>query len=70
MITLQNVTLYQGATPLLESASLAIYPGQKIGVIGRNGAGKSTLFKLLMGEMQLDGGDMVMPEKLQRAQMM
>jgi ATPase subunit of ABC transporter with duplicated ATPase domains len=37
MITLQNITLYQGATPLLEQASIAIYPGQKIGVIGRNG---------------------------------
>ncbi len=69
MITLQNVTLYQGATPLLEQASLAIYPGQKIGVIGRNGAGKSTLFKLLMGEMHLDGGDIQMPEWLQRAEM-
>ena len=70
MITLQDVTLYQGATALLEKANLAIYPGQKIGVIGRNGAGKSTLFKLLMGEMQLDGGEIQMPEWLQRAQMM
>ncbi len=70
MITLQNVTLYQGATALLETVNLAIYPGQKIGVIGRNGAGKSTLFKLLMGEMQLDGGEILMPDWLQRAQMM
>ncbi len=69
MITLQNITLYQGATPLLEQASIAIYPGQKIGVIGRNGCGKTTLFKLLMGEMQLDGGEILMPDKLKRAQM-
>ncbi|MES2605042.1 MAG: ATP-binding cassette domain-containing protein [Pseudomonadota bacterium] len=70
MISLQNVTLYQGANPLLENANLSIYPGQKIGVIGRNGCGKSTLFKLLMSEMQLDGGEILMPDKLQRAQMM
>ncbi|HTR00332.1 MAG TPA: ATP-binding cassette domain-containing protein [Candidatus Acidoferrum sp.] len=69
MITLQNITLYQGAAPLLEQTSISIYQGQKIGVIGRNGCGKSTLFKLLMGEMQLDGGEMLMPEQLQRAQM-
>ena len=56
MITLQDITLYQGHTPLLESTSIAIYPGQKVGVIGRNGTGKSTLFRLLMGEMALDGG--------------
>jgi ATP-binding cassette, subfamily F, member 3 len=69
MITLQNITLYQGATPLLEEANLSIYQGQKIGVIGRNGAGKTTLFKLLLGQMQLDGGDIVMPDWLERAEM-
>ncbi|MFZ9583520.1 MAG: ATP-binding cassette domain-containing protein [Pseudohongiellaceae bacterium] len=69
MITLQNITLYQGATPLLEQANLAIYQGQKIGVIGRNGCGKTTLFKLLMSEMQLDGGEILMPDQLRRAQM-
>lgn len=70
MITLQNVTLYQGHQALLSEASLAIYQGQKLGVIGRNGCGKSTLFKLLMGEMVLDGGTLQMPDKLQRAQML
>ncbi len=69
MITLQDITLYQGHTPLLESTSIAIYPGQKVGVIGRNGTGKSTLFRLLMGEMALDGGEILMPDGLARAQM-
>src|SRR5690606_13265952 len=69
MITLQNLTLYQGSTPLIQEASLSIYQGQKVGVIGRNGCGKSTLFRLLMGEMVADGGELLMPEKLRRAQM-
>ena len=69
MITLQDITLYQGHTPLLEQTSVAIYPGQKVGVIGRNGCGKSTLFRLLMGEMALDGGEILMPDGLKRAQM-
>jgi len=69
MITLQNITLYQGHTPLLENTSLSIYQGQKVGVIGRNGCGKSTLFRLLMNELVLDGGELLMPEGLARAQM-
>ncbi|MEY4641437.1 MAG: hypothetical protein RLZZ227_1431 [Pseudomonadota bacterium] len=69
MITLQDITLYQGHTPLLENTSIAIYPGQKVGVIGRNGCGKSTLFHLLMGEMPIDGGEILIPEGLARAQM-
>jgi ATP-binding cassette subfamily F protein 3 len=70
MITLQNVTLYQGTAMLLNEASFSIYQGQKLGVIGRNGCGKSTLFRLLMGDMHLDGGTLAMPEKLVRAQML
>jgi ATP-binding cassette subfamily F protein 3 len=70
MITLQNVTLYQGTTMLLNEASFAIYQGQKLGVIGRNGCGKSTLFRLLMDDMHIDGGTLTMPEKLVRAQML
>ncbi|HWK54019.1 MAG TPA: ATP-binding cassette domain-containing protein [Hyphomicrobiales bacterium] len=69
MITLQNLSLFQGATALIRDSSIAIYQGQKVGVIGRNGCGKSTLFKLLMGEMVPDGGELLMPERLARAQM-
>jgi len=69
MITFQNLSLFQGSTALLQDTSVAIYQSQKVGVIGRNGCGKSTLFRLLMGEMQPDGGELQMPEKLPRAQM-
>jgi ATPase components of ABC transporters with duplicated ATPase domains len=69
MITLQNLSLYQGSTILIQDSSLSIYQGQKVGVIGRNGCGKSTLFRLLMGEILPDAGEVSMPEKLQRAQM-
>jgi ATP-binding cassette subfamily F protein 3 len=69
MLTLQNLTLYQGSTPLIKDSSLSIYQGQKVGVIGRNGCGKSTLFRLLMGEMMPDGGEVLMPDRLERAWM-
>ena len=47
MITLKNVVLRRSAKVLLDSASVTINPGEKVGLVGRNGAGKSTLFALL-----------------------
>lgn len=48
----------------LQSVSMSIAPGEKIGLIGRSGAGKSTLVKLLMrfydaesGRIEIDGQD-------------
>ncbi|MDR2155889.1 MAG: ATP-binding cassette domain-containing protein [Burkholderiaceae bacterium] len=61
MISLQNVTLRRGAKVLLDAASVAIHPGEKVGLVGRNGAGKSTLFALLNGSLHEDGGDFSIP---------
>jgi len=41
--------------------NLAIYPGQKVGVVGANGCGKSSLFALIRGELQPDAGDCLVP---------
>jgi ATP-binding cassette subfamily F protein 3 len=43
------------------SATVAIPPGAKVGLVGRNGIGKSTLFKLIKGELHPTGGDITMP---------
>jgi ATP-binding cassette, subfamily B, multidrug efflux pump len=47
---------YGRQTGGLDSVSLRIEPGQKIGLIGRSGAGKSTLVKLLLRFYDADGG--------------
>ncbi len=39
---------YEGATPIVESLSLRILRGDKIGILGPNGSGKSTLLALLL----------------------
>lgn len=42
---------------LFENVSFHIAERDRIGLIGANGAGKSTLFKMLIGSMRHDGGD-------------
>ncbi|WP_311064528.1 ATP-binding cassette domain-containing protein [Halomonas sp. DWK9] len=60
MIALRQVALQRGTQTLLESADLTLHNGVKAGIIGANGAGKSSLFKLLLGELGPDQGDIEM----------
>jgi ATP-binding cassette, subfamily B, bacterial PglK len=57
-ITLKEVTFtYPLSTePAIKNATLAIQPGQKIGVIGVSGSGKSTLVDLLLGVITPSSG--------------
>lgn len=49
--------IYNGNT-LFQGASFTIEKGDKIGLVGVNGAGKTTLFKIIMGEILPDMGEM------------
>ena len=69
MIQLSEITLRHGPEPLLEGASATIFPGHKIGLIGANGSGKTSLFRLLLGEMSLDGGTLSLPSDWRLAHM-
>ena len=69
MISLQDISLRLGSQLLLDEATLTIYAGQKVGIIGRNGTGKTSLFKLLMGELSPDTGELDFPKDLRKSQM-
>ncbi|MCS2607929.1 ribosomal protection-like ABC-F family protein [Halomonas dongshanensis] len=60
MIALRQVALQRGTQPLLHQADLTLNAGVKAGIIGANGAGKSSLFKLLLGELAPDQGDIAL----------
>ena len=42
--------------PLLDSVSLGVSEGERIGIVGRNGSGKSTLMKIIAGAEDPDAG--------------
>ena len=60
MLDLKNITFRIAGRTLLDQANLSIPTGAHVGLVGPNGTGKSTLFKLIAGELELDGGDIVM----------
>lgn len=67
MIEIKNLSLQRGNKQLLNNASLTIYPGQRIGLIGKNGTGKSSLFALIEGKISHDSGDIRLPKHWQLA---
>lgn len=64
-IQLQNVSFaYDGTSSVLETISMEIKKGEKIGICGESGGGKTTLFKLInklykpqTGQISIDGID-------------
>jgi ABC transport system ATP-binding/permease protein len=57
LLTLQDIHLSFGGTPLLEAAGVTVSPGDRICLVGRNGSGKSTLLRIAAGEIEPDGGE-------------
>lgn len=67
LIQIQNAHKSFGTKILFQNASLAINEGEHIGVIGPNGAGKTTLLKALIGQMELESGEIVRSKSLRLA---
>ena len=51
-----GVSKWFSNVPALKRVSIAVRPGQIVGLAGHNGAGKSTLLKVLSGVIQPDEG--------------
>ena len=59
LLQLSEATKSYGPQTLLDHAECVISDNQKIGFIGRNGAGKSTLCRVLLGQEELDSGEVI-----------
>jgi simple sugar transport system ATP-binding protein len=56
ILELENVSKHFGAIQALTDVSLALEPGQVVGLMGDNGAGKSTLVKIIAGNFRPSHG--------------
>ena len=63
MLRISDLSFSMAGRPLFDGASATIPTGHKVGIVGRNGAGKTTLFRLIKGELSLDGGVIEIPPR-------
>ena len=42
---------------ILDGLTFQVQHGERVGILGRNGTGKTTLFRLMVGELTEDKGD-------------
>jgi len=61
MINLVDVSLRYGEKVIYNKISATIGVRDRIGLVGSNGSGKSTLIKLLLGESEIDRGEVERP---------
>ncbi len=62
MIQLNNISKHFGVQVLFEDLTFMVGRGERIGFVGRNGSGKSTLFKVILGELIPDDGEINIPK--------
>jgi len=61
MISVNNLSIQFGGTPLFDRIAFIINEKDRIGLVGKNGAGKSTLLKIIKGLQKPDEGEVVEP---------
>ena len=60
ILACQKITKAFGGDTILNDISFLINEGEKAALIGINGAGKTTLLKVITGEYEADGGEVVL----------
>jgi ATP-binding cassette subfamily F protein uup len=57
LLTANDLALAYGHQQLLQSVTLSVAPGEKVGLVGRNGCGKTSLLRILAEQQSADAGD-------------
>ncbi len=56
LIEMKDISIAFGGIKAVDHASIDLFPGEVVGLLGHNGAGKSTLIKVLSGAYKRDHG--------------
>lgn len=56
LVEMDDISISFGGIRAVDRASIDLYPGEVVGLLGHNGAGKSTLIKILSGAYRRDTG--------------
>jgi ATP-binding cassette subfamily F protein uup len=59
VLTAEGICKSFGPQELFENITLALQPGERVGLLGRNGTGKSTLARILAGREEADAGSVL-----------
>ena len=62
MLDFKDISVHYGHQDVLSGVTFRVNKGERIGVVGPNGSGKSTLFKIVLGEMSTDTGELVIEQ--------
>ncbi len=61
MLAIDNIVVRIAGREILSGATANLPAGRRIGLVGRNGAGKTTLFKVILGTLHADDGNVAWP---------
>ncbi len=67
ILRFSEATFVYGKKPILDEATFSVRREAKITLMGQNGAGKSTLFRLIMGDLRPEEGDIVIEKGMTKA---
>ena len=59
MLDFKGISVHYGHQDVLSDVTFRVNKGDRVGVVGPNGSGKSTLFKIVLGELSTDTGELV-----------
>lgn len=60
MLKVKNATKFYGNFKAVDNLSFEVKPGEIFGLLGVNGAGKTTTFRMIMGLLDFDAGEITL----------
>lgn len=62
MLDFKNIAVHYGHQSVLRDVTFRVNRGDRVGIVGPNGSGKSTLFRIILGELGVDSGELIIEQ--------